>query len=284
MMVGMDETPTPDDDHVDPQPTDPASEPTRSLSTGTIVGAGLAALVVATVLGFAFNRDEETKVLSEVPTFAPTTTAAPTTSTSTTLPGVSAAPTMPSTPESPLDRSTMVWPDAGSVVRFTTAADAARSFATDLVGFTNPIVGEYVPSQRGSGGTVQVQATLAGAATQVEVREDALDHTWWVGGASTANIVVSDPPVMGVVSSPAVARGNALAFEGNVQVEVRGDGVDGAIGTGTVTGGGAAMGPFEGQISFDPGMAKAGSFVFRTRSAENGAVMEATVIRVRFSA
>jgi hypothetical protein len=75
-------------------------------------------------------------------------------------------------------------------------------------------------------------------------------------------------------------RGNALAFEGNVEVEVRADGQVGALGTGFVTGGGDQMRPFSGSISFETPGAPFGALVLFTRSAENGQVWEATAFRV----
>ena len=43
------------------------------------------------------------------------------------------------------------------------------------------------------------------------------------------------------------------------------------------------FGPFDGTLSFSPPTATAGSLMLLTRSAEDGSVTEATVVRVKFA-
>ena len=78
--------------------------------------------------------------------------------------------------------------------------------------------------------------------------------------------------------------GRALAFEGTVDVEVREDGADEPLGTGFVTGGGDVMRPFVGEVRLarEPSV-PAGAIVLFTRSAEDGAVWSASVVRIRFA-
>ena len=56
----------------------------------------------------------------------------------------SANSTLPTVPTTlPVDTSTAVWPAASSSTRYSDPVSAARGFATDYVGFTDPIVGEF---------------------------------------------------------------------------------------------------------------------------------------------
>jgi len=68
-----------------------------------------------------------------------------------------------------------------------------------------------------------------------------------------------------------------------VQTQVRQDDTSRPLGEGYVTGGSTAMGPFSGSLAFTQPTAKYGAVALYTTSAENGAVMEASVIRVEFS-
>jgi hypothetical protein len=71
-----------------------------------------------------------------------------------------------------------------------------------------------------------------------------------------------------------------MAYEGTVQTQVREDDNSKPLGEGYVTGRSDAMGPFSGSLAFTQASTKYGAVVLYTTSAENGAVMEASVIRV----
>jgi len=73
-----------------------------------------------------------------------------------------------------------------------------------------------------------------------------------------------------------------VSYEGTVQAEVREDNNAKPLGQGFVTCGSTAMAPFHGTITFTHATSTYGAVVVYTTSAENGTVMEATVIRVRF--
>jgi hypothetical protein len=49
-------------------------------------------------------------------------------------------------------------------------------------------------------------------------------------------------------------------------------------------GGGTEMAPFQGDISFDHPSKSSGVIVFYTDSAEDGSIVEATVVRIGFRA
>lgn len=264
------------------EPTTDETEPAASndmrppLPTGLVVVGGVVALIAALLLGFAGNDDEERDVLSKVPTFPPTTA-----TTTTAAPAV--VPSEVTTAPGPtFDPTSALWPEAASDRRFTTPEDATRSFAVDLVGFTEPQVS--VLGTSGTAATVGLTSRPDGPSTTVSLTLDPATGTWWVTGAATPNILVNDPLPGSVVSSPVALRGSAVAFEGTVDVQVRADAAAAPAGAGFVTGGGTALAPFDGQVEFTPGSATAGSIVFRTLSAEDGSVEQATVVRVRFGA
>jgi hypothetical protein len=107
--------------------------------------------------------------------------------------------------------------------------------------------------------------------------------TWWVLGAYTAAIDVTAPAARDAVTSPIALAGRSTAFEATVDVEVRQDGTDAALGRGWVMGGAnGEMGPFAGTLELNVPSVDAGVVLFSTRSMEDGRVWEATVVRVAF--
>ncbi|HEY8546573.1 MAG TPA: Gmad2 immunoglobulin-like domain-containing protein [Acidimicrobiales bacterium] len=241
--------------------------------------------VVATALitaGLVLLWDDRGEDEGTAPTTTPTTAPEPTVTTPTT------EPTTPSTtggPTStavvpPVDASTAVYPYTTGSLRFTDPVSAARAFAVDFVGFTDPLVGELQQGDSRSG-EVPVRPAAQGPVTTVFVRQ-LEDDTWWVLGAATDNITVDRPATGDAITSPVTVAGAALAFEGVVSVEVREDGRAQPIGTGVVTGGGGPAAPFLGEISFAEPATDHGALVFLTRSARDGEVWQAAVLRVRF--
>lgn len=191
-------------------------------------------------------------------------------STTTSAPDVSVAP--------PLDgRRAAVWPPAGAAA-FTDPVAVASDFATTFLEFEAPVVGPFRAGDARSG-EVGVRPTSDGPETVVLVRQ--LDGTTWsVIGASTANIELVSPSAGDLVRSPVTLRGRALAFEGNVVVELREDGRNEPLGFVPVTGGGDVSRPFQGVLEFRSPTEAHGAIVLRTRSAEDGRVWEASVVRV----
>ncbi len=237
-----------------------------------LIGIGALVTVVGiAVLIYLVTRDDGTASR----TASTTTTAATATSTATST----SAP--PPTVTVPIDTATAVWPYASASTRYTDPIAAARGFATDFVGFTNPIVGEFRQGDARSG-EVPVQPDPSGPETTVFVRQ--LGDSWWVLGAATANIRLSSPAALASITSPVRLQGTSTAFEGTVNTQVRQDGATEPIGTGIVMGGGnGVMGPFDGTLAFSPPSAPAGALVLLTVSAKDGSVSEATVVRVKFS-
>jgi Immunoglobulin-like domain of bacterial spore germination len=226
-----------------------------------LVGAGaLVAVVAIAAVVYFVTRDTGTS----------TDTAGPSTTTTTLTPTTS-----------PVDTSTAVWPFASSTTRASDPVAAARAFATEYVGFTKPVVGEFRQGDARSG-EVPVQAKATGPITTVLVRR--LGDSWWVLGASTPNIQLSSPAALTAISSPVRLQGASTAFEATVNTEVRQDGSTQPLGTGIVMGGAnGQMGSFDGTLAFERPSVASGAVLLLTRSAENGNVAEATVVGVKFS-
>ena len=144
---------------------------------GLLIGIGAVLAVVAiAVVVYLVARDDD----------GDSTAPAVTTTTTTTSPGTTTAPTT----SLPVDTSTAVWPSPSSTTRYADPVSAARGFATDFVGFVDPIVGEFSQGDTQSG-EVPVQATPIGPTTTVLVRR--LGDSWFVLGSSTPNIRLTSP-------------------------------------------------------------------------------------------
>lgn len=247
-----------------------------------VVAGVLAA--VALVAGVVLLQDDDDPDGVAAGTTGTSTTSSTSMSTTTTVRSTTTtARATTTTAAAPVvDTSTAVWPYADAPTRFSEPVAAARSFATDYVGFTTPVVGAFRAGDSRSG-EVPIQPRANGPVTTVLVRQLGSDGTWWVLGAATEKIVLESVTAGSVVKSPLRLQGRAHAFEGTVDVKIRQDGSATPIGEGFVTGGGMAMGPFDKTIPFSAPTARYGAVVLSTESAENGQVWEASVVRVRFS-
>lgn len=216
-------------------------------------------------------------------TSATTTTSVATTDTSAhpTEPGSS---TSTSSATAPADdaTATAVWPRSDTARRFEDPVAAARSFAVDFAGFTDPVLGEFRQGDSRSG-EVEVRPQADGPVTTVFVRQLGDDGSWWVLGSATANIEVTEPAALATIGDPVTLKGTANAFEGTVDVDIRADGRDEPLAKGFVTGRMGEMGPFDSTLSFPSPHGGYGAVVFRTLSAEDGSVWEAAVVRVKFA-
>ena len=219
----------------------------------------VALLVVVAGLGVVIGRQT-------VSTTTTTSTSAPTTTT-----------TLVEQP------ATAMWPFATSPMRFTDPLTAAYSFAVDFVGFTSPIVGAFQQGDSRSG-EVPIRATSNGPVTTVLVRQVTSDNTWWVLGAVSGAINVTSPKALAAISSPVSLAGRSTAYEAVVNVDLRQDGSLTPVVRTTVMGGSmGVMGPFAKKVSFPLPSAKAGALVFKTLSAKDGSVVQASVMRVAFA-
>lgn len=253
----------------------PGGTPTPRRPILLIVALAVAVAVIAALVAVILWPDDGDDVTTEPAT---TTTEASATTGTTSAPSTTAAPPT----VAPVDTATAVFPYGTSDVRYFDPVEATRAFALHYVGFTDPLVGEFMQGDARSG-EVEVRPTANGPVTTVFVRQLGTDGSWWILGSATAYIAVETPGPGDAIGSPVTVSGSALAFEGMVVVEVREDGAREPLGTGYVTGGGDEMRPFSGQVSFSPASADYGAMVFLSHNAENGQVWEAAVYRVRFA-
>lgn len=219
------------------------------------------------LLGAACGDDES----ADTTTSSTITTSTTTTSTTTTT-TVVVAP------------GSAVWPPADGSVTYTDPVEAATGFATDLAGFTDPVVGEFQQGDNRSG-EVEVRPRSDGPVTTVLVRQLGSDDTWSVIGAATDNIRPTVPAAGASITSPAQLGGTSTAFEATVQVAVHARSAGDPLGRAFVMGGSMGdMGPFEGTIEFDAGGAADGSILFFSESMEDGRVWEVAAVPVAFGA
>lgn len=196
----------------------------------------------------------------------------------------STSTTAPSTTSTTSPQSatwTAVWPTAASNIRYQTPEAAALGFATDYLHMVNPVIGQFRQGDSRSG-EMPVQPSATGPETTVLVRKLGSDNSWWVLGAGTAAIRLTEPVWNASITSPVTLKGTAMAYEGTVQTQVREDDNSKPLGEGYVTGRGDAMGPFSGTLAFTKSTSKYGAVVLFTISGKDGSVMEASVIRVQF--
>ena len=126
-----------------------------------------------------------------------------------------------------------------------------------------------------------MRAFADGAPTVVLVRQ-LEDDTWFVIGATTDSIQLATPAAGATIASPQPLIGMAYAFEGTVNVRLYVDGTQEPIAETVVTGrGDGVLGDFTGELNFDdPTGATHGVLVLTSASGEDGAPVEASVIRV----
>jgi hypothetical protein len=212
---------------------------------------------------------------------AASTTAKTTTTVSSTTTTKPSATTTSSVPDAGQPEQA-VWPFASTDTRFSDPAAAAKAFATDYLGFVDPVVGSFQQGDARSG-EVAIRPQSSGPVTTVLVRQLTADGSWWVIGAATDNIQLTSPEAMAAITSPVVMSGTSTAFEATVDVEVRQDDTMEPLAKDFVMGGSmGTMGPFSKEIAFGPQSADAGAVVLTTHSAEDGSIWEATVVRVSF--
>ena len=238
-----------------------------------MLGLGAAAAVVAIVLAaLVVADDDDDPVTSEGPTTTESTTTSEPTTTS--------ESTTSTTTFQSVDPDVTVFPDPTGSQRFDDPQSVARAFATDLVGFREPIVGDFQQGDSRSG-EVEVRSFAAGAPTVVIVRQLEDDH-WYVLGATTDSIQLSTPAPGATISSPQELQGQAYAFEGTVHVRLFVDGVQEPIAETFVTGrGDGVLGPFSGDLTFaNESDATHGVLVLNGASGEDGSATDAAAIRV----
>lgn len=260
-----------------------ARTPLTDAQRWTVAGVAAVAtlLVVALFVVSSSGGDDDSDLATGTST---TTTEAVEETTTSTTEATEDTTTTTTTAFAPVvDPFAVAFPSPNDSRSFQAPESAARAFATDVLGFTELVLGSAAPT---GDGTVEVviQDREDGPETWVDLqRLD--DGAWYVIGADTDDIAVAEPTPGTSLASPFETSGEALAFEGTVEVLVLAQGDPEPLGQGVVTGSGSPpAGPFEGRIEFAPPPEPvAGVLVYRIHSPEDGRVVRATAVRVRLT-
>lgn len=218
-------------------------------------------------------------VLGMLPVAAVACSSGPSISSTTTT----SAPMATSTTSIQSATSTAVWPMAANATRYQTPEAAAKGFATDYLHMVGPVIGQFQQGDSRSG-EVAIRPKASGPVTTVLVRQLTNDRTWWVLGAATANITITEPKTLATITSPVALSGTSTAYEATVNISLRPDDTAKPLVETTVMGGAnGQMGPFSATLPFAAPTSSYGALVMYTISAMDGTVAEATVIRVQFA-
>jgi len=239
-----------------------------------LIGLGAAAAAVAVVVGFIALADDDDKVETADTT---TTTAESTTTESTTT----TEATTTTSQFAVVDPAPAIFPDPATSQRFEDPGALVSTFAREYVGMTDPVIGELMQGDSRSG-EVEVRGFPEGAPTTVLVRQ-LEDDTWFVIGAVTESIQPATPEQGATVTSPISLTGQAFAFEGTVQVELRADGTVEPLAETFVTGrGDGVLGDYEGELAYDP--QPEGTYatvLYLSEGGEDGAPIQFAATRVQ---
>ena len=236
------------------------------------IGLGVAAIIALLVGAFLLTRDDD----DDDPVTADSTTTTASEETTTTT----ADATTTTVPFQTVDADLPVFPDPTTSRRFDDPVAVATAFATELVGFSDPVVGELQEGDSRSG-EIELRASADGAPTVVLVRQ-LEDDSWYVIGSTTDSIQLATPEPRSTITSPQELIGMAYAFEGTVNVRLYVDGTQEPIAETVVTGrGDGVLGDFSGELEFsDASGATHGVLVLSEASGEDGSAVAATTIRV----
>ena len=277
-----------------PETPQPGSDASSASPSRWPLIAGAAVIVAALVAALVFiNSGDDDESSDSVATSEATqttevtdTTTATTDSPDTTQnPATTAATTTEPTatteaPPPAEDVTTAMWPWVDTDVRYADPVEAATGFATDFLGFVDPIAGEFMAGDNRSG-EVEIRSFENGPPTVIFVRQLTADDSWWILGAASENIAVDEPEALDEVTSPLTVSGTALAFEGTVDVQLRADGAGEPIFEGFVTAsGGLDPGPYSETFEFTSPGQIGGALVMLSLSSEDGSTLEASALRI----
>jgi hypothetical protein len=175
-----------------------------------------------------------------------------------------------------------VWPPPGSTTAFPTADRAAADFARRYLGMGSP---RFEPARvTGSDATVAVHAFASGGPTTTVTLRRADRRGWVVLGCAADDVLIDQPTPGASASSPLAVRGRSVAFEAQVDVEVRQDGALTALGQTYAMGGSTDLQPFATTVTFPAPTSRRGAvlvLVARNDVADQGPA-SAAVVRVAF--
>lgn len=256
-----------------------ARTPLTDTQRWTVAGvAAVAALLLVALVLLSVGDDGTDEAVATTTT---TTTPVETTSATTTSEPAETTTSEPFTPA--VDPYAVAFPSPTASRSFEAPSSAARAYATDVLGFTELVLGAPLESDAGTTEVV-IRDREGGAQTRIELSQGD-NGSWFVLGSTADDIAVTEPAPGAALASPFGTSGEALAFEGAVEVLVLRQDDASPLGQGVVTGSGVPpAGPFSGRIEFaPPEQAVPGILVYRATSPEDGRVVQATSLRVRLT-
>jgi spore germination protein GerM len=185
---------------------------------------------------------------------------------------------------------------AGSDRTYRDPVVTARDFMTKYIGMDNPV---DFPSRTTAPGQIEVpmgpryaegRTPLANPQARFgvivrQLGEQGASGPWTVTQVVAFNITVTAPAPLARITSPVRLTGQAHAFEGTVNVQIREDGMlaGQSLGKGFVTGGGDMKRPYSGDITFRSPTKPGGAIVYSELSAADGQnLLQVAAIKVRF--
>ncbi len=254
------------------------NEPQTKNQRWMIGAASIAAALLIGAVAFVATNDDDTGVATQT-TSTTSTTAETTTSTTAETTTTTEAPFT-----TDVDPYSVAYPSPLISQRFDSPDAVAANYATEVLGFTELVQSEFLEGDSRSG-EFEITDREGNPTTTVFVRQME-DDTWYVLGSEASDVTVEKPEAGDAVTAPFETAGVALAFEGNVNVTVRTQDDSQPIGEGFVTGNGTPpAGPFVGEIDFTPPSEETpGIVIYRTLSAEDGHVLQASSFPIRLQA
>jgi len=146
-------------------------------------------------------------------------------------------------------RATVAWPAPGAGAEEGPAELAAR-FATEVLGFDDPVVGPFREGD-GRSGEVEVRAADRGPVTTVGVRRMS-DQRLYVVFAATSEVELLLPTAGSAIDHPLQVEGWGRGFEGRIRVAVVDRSTSEELGHLFATGGGTGeLAPFTTDVAWD---------------------------------
>lgn len=269
----------------EPPPPPGGGQPGGQRPWPAILLGALAAVLAVVLIVVALDDDDEdvateSTTTSEVEDTS-TTEAEETTTTEATTTTEDAPDTTEPAGISDAEATTIAWPDPEGSTTYDEPLDATASFAEDVLGFDDPVYGEFQAGDSRSG-EVEVRATTDGPVTTVGVRRMS-DDNWYVLFAASSEVELSEPTAGSAIDHPLAVAGQARAFEGQVRVAVFERGDTEPLGEGFVTAGsGEALEAFDGQIDWENPGGGWGVVVATTEGGPDGTTWAATAVPVGF--
>lgn len=265
-----------------PPPGGPAAE--RSRAAWALAAVAVVVTLVVVVLVLTSGDDDDDVATDDTTTSIEETTTTEAEETTTTE--AEETTTTGSTTTAPgavtdAEAATVAWPDPLEGAGYDDPVEVATDFATEVLGFEDPVVGALQEGDSRSG-EVEVQATDDGPVTTIGVRQMS-DDRFYVLFAATSEVELLLPTAGSAIDAPLEVEGWGRGFEGQIEVRVHDRATGEPLGEGFVTGGGAAeLEPFDGEIDWDNPGGGRGLVVASVPSGADGSTWAATALPVGF--